>query len=170
MFNLGGGEILVILLLALIVLGPQRLPEAARKLGNAIGEVRRMATGFQTEIKAALDEVDLNPASTSTNSRERPAARPKPRPVGQRRRPRKSAAADGPAARDDGPEVTGAEPDDADRNARLSGLPSRGPARARKPPRSEPTTPGHARCRGAGPRRCGGLGARPGGSARPRGG
>ena len=78
MFNLGGGEILVILLLALIVLGPQRLPEAARKLGNAIGEVRRMATGFQTEIKAALDEVDLNPASTSTNSRERPTARPKP--------------------------------------------------------------------------------------------
>jgi sec-independent protein translocase protein TatB len=66
MFNLGGGEILVILLLALIVLGPQRLPEAARKLGNAVGEVRRMATGFQSEIKAAFDEVD--PRSTTTTS------------------------------------------------------------------------------------------------------
>ena len=34
MFNLGGGEMLVILLLALIVLGPERLPEAARQVGG----------------------------------------------------------------------------------------------------------------------------------------
>jgi sec-independent protein translocase protein TatB len=74
MFNLGGGEILVILLLALIVLGPQRLPEAARKVGSAIGEVRRMATGFQSEIKAAFDEVDSAARSTPTTSRERPSA------------------------------------------------------------------------------------------------
>jgi sec-independent protein translocase protein TatB len=76
MFNLGGGEILVILLLALIVLGPQRLPEAARKVGNVVGEVRRMATGFQSEIKAAFDEVDLTPGSTPTTSRERTPATP----------------------------------------------------------------------------------------------
>src|SRR6266508_5378824 len=76
MFNLGGGEILVILLLALIVLGPQRLPEAARKLGTAIGEVRRMATGFQNEIKAALDDAEITTGSTPTTNRARPAARP----------------------------------------------------------------------------------------------
>jgi sec-independent protein translocase protein TatB len=87
MFNLGGGEILVILLLALIVLGPQRLPDAARKLGSALGEVRRMANGFQTEIKAAFDEVDVSsgsttPAPTTTTSRERPVTGPAPEPDG----------------------------------------------------------------------------------------
>lgn len=67
MFNIGGGEILVILLVALIVLGPQRLPEAARKVGTIIGEVRRMANGFQTEIKSALEEAELT---------DRPARKP----------------------------------------------------------------------------------------------
>ena len=33
MFNVGGGEVLVIALIALIVLGPQRLPDAARQVG-----------------------------------------------------------------------------------------------------------------------------------------
>ena len=37
MFNVGGGELLVILLIALIVLGPQRLPDAARQIGKAMG-------------------------------------------------------------------------------------------------------------------------------------
>jgi Tat protein translocase TatB subunit len=67
MFNVGGGEILVILLLALIVLGPQRLPGAARQVGKAMGELRRVSNGFQAELRAAVDESD------------RPAA-PSPRP------------------------------------------------------------------------------------------
>lgn len=56
MFNVGGGEILVIALLALIVLGPQRLPGAARQVGKAMGELRRMSNSFQSELKGALDE------------------------------------------------------------------------------------------------------------------
>jgi sec-independent protein translocase protein TatB len=61
MFNVGGGELLVILLLALIVLGPQRLPGAARQLGRAVGEIRRLSSGFQSELRAALDESDEPP-------------------------------------------------------------------------------------------------------------
>ena len=56
MFNVGAGEVLVILLLALIILGPDKLPDAARKVGNVMGELRRMSQGFQNEIKSALDE------------------------------------------------------------------------------------------------------------------
>lgn len=56
MFNVGGGEILVIALLALIVLGPQRLPGAARQVGKAMSELRRMSNSFQSELKSALDE------------------------------------------------------------------------------------------------------------------
>lgn len=55
MFNVGGGEIIVILLLALIVLGPDRLPDAAKKLGRVMGDVRRMTSGFQEEVRNAMD-------------------------------------------------------------------------------------------------------------------
>lgn len=56
MFNVGGGEFLVILLIALIVLGPQKLPEAARQIGSLARELRKMSTSFQDELKHALDE------------------------------------------------------------------------------------------------------------------
>lgn len=46
---------MVILLLALIVLGPQKLPDAARSLGRFTSEVRRMSNGFRAEMKAAFD-------------------------------------------------------------------------------------------------------------------
>ena len=55
MFNIGGGELIVILLIALIVLGPQRLPDAARQLGKAMGDLRRLSTGFQDEMKQAIE-------------------------------------------------------------------------------------------------------------------
>jgi Tat protein translocase TatB subunit len=55
-FSVGGGEILVILLVALIVLGPDKLPEAARKIGNVMGEVRRMSAGFQNEMRAVIED------------------------------------------------------------------------------------------------------------------
>ncbi len=58
MFNIGGGELLVIALIALIVLGPQRLPGAARQAGKAMGELRRLSTGFQTELRSAFDEAE----------------------------------------------------------------------------------------------------------------
>lgn len=64
MLNLGTPELLVILLVALIVLGPAKLPEAARKVGQAINELRRMTTGFEAELRDALD-VKVDPGSGS---------------------------------------------------------------------------------------------------------
>jgi sec-independent protein translocase protein TatB len=61
MFNIGGGEVLVIALVALIVLGPQRLPDAARQVGKAMGELRRLSSGFQNEIKGAFDVAQISP-------------------------------------------------------------------------------------------------------------
>lgn len=58
MFNVGGGELIVIMLLALIVLGPQRLPSAARQVGKALGDLRRLSTGFQNEVRSAFEDVD----------------------------------------------------------------------------------------------------------------
>ena len=56
MFNLQGSEIIVILLLALVVLGPEKLPDAIRRFTQVYGELKKMGTGFQSELKAALDE------------------------------------------------------------------------------------------------------------------
>jgi sec-independent protein translocase protein TatB len=56
-FNLPtGGEFIIILLVALLVLGPEKLPDAVRKFGRMYGELRRMANGFTSELRDALDE------------------------------------------------------------------------------------------------------------------
>lgn len=56
MFNLQGSELIIILLLALVVLGPEKLPEAMRKLGQLYAELKKMSSGFQQEFRNATDE------------------------------------------------------------------------------------------------------------------
>ncbi len=56
MGNLGGGEILVILLVGLLVLGPQRLPAVGRQVGRVITEIRKVSRGFQEEFRAVIDD------------------------------------------------------------------------------------------------------------------
>jgi len=53
MGNLGGLEVVVVLLVALVVLGPEKLPEAVRKVGNVLGELRRVSKSFQDEMRSA---------------------------------------------------------------------------------------------------------------------
>src|SRR3954452_2223035 len=60
--SLGPAEILVILIVALIVLGPSRLPEAGRQVGKALAEVRKWSQGFQDEIRNVVDP-DNSPPS-----------------------------------------------------------------------------------------------------------
>jgi Tat protein translocase TatB subunit len=55
-FNLSGSEVIVILLLALVVLGPEKLPEAMRRAGKAYADLKRMSNGFQQEFRSAMDE------------------------------------------------------------------------------------------------------------------
>ena len=56
MFNLSGSEIIAILLLALVVLGPEKLPEALRRAGKAYAELRKMGSSFQAEMRSVIDE------------------------------------------------------------------------------------------------------------------
>lgn len=58
MFGIGSTELLVILLVALIVLGPRSLAGFSRKLGKFIGEFRRVSTDFQRalNVEAAQEE------------------------------------------------------------------------------------------------------------------
>ena len=54
--NIGAGELLLIAVVALVVLGPNKLPEAARQAGRAMAELRKLSTGFQREMSEAMRE------------------------------------------------------------------------------------------------------------------
>ena len=106
MFNLSGSEIVFLLIIALVVLGPEKLPDAVRKFGHFYGEFKRMSSGFQTELRNVLDEpmkemrdtadamrkaanLDFEPnrASTATRADRRP---PRNRHLRTSRPPRSS--------------------------------------------------------------------------------
>lgn len=52
MFEIGFSELVLILLVALVVLGPERLPQAAAKLGRVVGQARSMMRGFMAQLQA----------------------------------------------------------------------------------------------------------------------
>ena len=53
MFGIGLPELLVIMIVALIVLGPKRLPEVAQALGKALAELRKATSGVTEELHNA---------------------------------------------------------------------------------------------------------------------
>lgn len=59
MFGINGPEFLILLVIGILVIGPQRLPEYTQKLTNIVKELRRMATGAKEQLKEETG-VDLN--------------------------------------------------------------------------------------------------------------
>jgi Tat protein translocase TatB subunit len=72
MFGIGMPELFVILVVALVVLGPKRLPEVARSLGKMVTEFRRQSSEIMDEfqVQMAQDEERSRPRAA------RPAAAP----------------------------------------------------------------------------------------------
>jgi sec-independent protein translocase protein TatB len=58
MFNVGGPEVLVIALIALVVVGPEQLPSVLRKAGKYASQLRSMSNGLRQEFMAGVDEMD----------------------------------------------------------------------------------------------------------------
>ena len=56
MFNLSRSEVVFLLLAGLVVLGPERLPGVIRRVGKAYGQLRRMASSFEAEMKETFGE------------------------------------------------------------------------------------------------------------------
>jgi sec-independent protein translocase protein TatB len=56
--NIGGPELLVVLIIALLVLGPTRLPQAAKSMGKAMAEFRRVTGGLQAEVRDAMSQLE----------------------------------------------------------------------------------------------------------------
>jgi Tat protein translocase TatB subunit len=59
--NLGPAEILVILVVALVVFGPKRLPEVGRQVGGALREIRKVQDSVRSEISSVLNDDDTKP-------------------------------------------------------------------------------------------------------------
>jgi Tat protein translocase TatB subunit len=61
-FNVGPAEVAVILMVALIVFGPKRLPEIARQIGWAMREMRKLQDNLKNEMDSVLHP-DYSPAA-----------------------------------------------------------------------------------------------------------
>jgi sec-independent protein translocase protein TatB len=59
MFDIGWGELVVIGIVALIVIGPKELPTVMRTAGEWMGKIRRMASEFQGQFHEAMREAEM---------------------------------------------------------------------------------------------------------------
>jgi len=61
MFNVTGGELIIILAIALVVLGPERIPEVARSAGRMINKIKTMTEGFSSGVSDVMDDPAMKP-------------------------------------------------------------------------------------------------------------
>lgn len=65
MSGIGGSEFVLLCLIGLLILGPERLPRVARQIGGWIGKARQMTRTMQRQIEEELDaekNLGINPA------------------------------------------------------------------------------------------------------------
>ena len=80
MFDIGPGELVLVAIIGLLVLGPQRLPKVAAEIGKWVGRARRTATQLrrQLEREIELSEIEKPPAPPPTQTPPPPAAQSAP--------------------------------------------------------------------------------------------
>jgi TatA/E family protein of Tat protein translocase len=76
MFGIGMTELLVILAIALVVLGPKKLPEIARSLGRGLAEFRRASSDMRREFLDVSEETRPLPTAAPASTAEAVAAPP----------------------------------------------------------------------------------------------
>jgi sec-independent protein translocase protein TatA len=72
--NVGRLELAVVLIIALLVLGPKRLPEVGRSLGNGIREFKDSLTGEHHDDEIEPDDVEEPPKALATSAAAAPAS------------------------------------------------------------------------------------------------
>lgn len=71
--SIGGTELLIILIIALIVFGPRKLPELGRSLGRGLSEFKRASNELKRSLEAEADaEVGDRRARNDSGDREAP--------------------------------------------------------------------------------------------------
>ncbi len=75
-FGIGGGEIVLILIVALLIWGPKRLPEIARTLGKTVNALKKQTNDLTSQITREIDTENIKSkeeTTPSTPGREREA-------------------------------------------------------------------------------------------------
>lgn len=80
MFNIGAGELIFILIAALLILGPQQLPEFARSIGRFVREFRRQTDEVRGVVEREFYKMDQDVQREETRQRL-PGAIPAPKPA-----------------------------------------------------------------------------------------
>jgi sec-independent protein translocase protein TatB len=68
MFGIGGQELILILVIALVVLGPKKLPDLAKSLGRAMGEFQRASQDLKREIELAGEQSEKRASTKQEES------------------------------------------------------------------------------------------------------
>ena len=66
-FGVGLPEVTVILVLALLIFGPKKLPELGKQLGKTLKSLKKASNEFQNEIDQVMNEEDESPKSIESN-------------------------------------------------------------------------------------------------------
>jgi len=111
-FGIGPSELIIILVIALLVLGPKRLPELAAGLGKGLAEFRRATADINAELDEARRSLENQARDAARNQEERRVSRT------QRTMPRDAAEApDAPEPRNASDDASEDDHADADRKA-----------------------------------------------------
>jgi len=86
-------ELLVILVIGLLVLGPKRLPDLARSLGRGLAEFRRASTDMRKEFMDVAEEVRIEPFGDDVPEKKPDAPAVPPAPAGSEPAPEREGAA-----------------------------------------------------------------------------
>ena len=57
--QIGWLEILAVVIIAILVLGPKEFPIALKKIGSYVGKIKNMFSSFQREVSSVTDEIDI---------------------------------------------------------------------------------------------------------------
>jgi sec-independent protein translocase protein TatB len=105
MFDIGPGELVLVAIIGLLVLGPQRLPKVAAEIGKWVGRARRTATQLRRQLEREIEisEIEKPPAPPSPPP-------PAPAPTAPRAAP-SGEVPPGPGTHVDQPELAESAPE-----------------------------------------------------------